>query len=350
MTNERPTLRNIADALGVSVNTVSRALNEKSGVGEVTRTRIQLEADRIGYVPNAHARSLVLGARMLIGLIISNTSNPFYASLISEIEKHAGEAGYSIILFSSDESSEQEDEAAQAMLRAGVDGAIVAPVQGKSNPWYRLVNAEVPIVTINRELPDLDLDMVRTDNYTGMYRATQHDLEQGAQRVFLLEEDLAISTVEDRTAGFRAALSDAGLEPSEDALAYVSSRRRGRALLPWLADEAHLTTLDLLDRGHKPDAIITGNDLHALGAMRALHERSLRVPEDTLVVGWGDYPFSAYLTPSLTSVRLPIQRVGRIAFEMMLRRIRGEQGEEPEHHTMRPEIVVRESSQVARFE
>src|SRR5690625_7085615 len=93
-------------------------------IWEVTRTRIQLEAERIGYVPNPHARSLVLGSRMLIGMVISNPSNPFYAGLISEIEKHAGEEDYSIILFSSDESSEQEDEAAQAMLRAGVDGAI----------------------------------------------------------------------------------------------------------------------------------------------------------------------------------------------------------------------------------
>jgi len=348
MPNERPTLRNIADSLGVSVNTVSRALNKKSGVGEVTRTRIQLEAERIGYVPNPHARSLVLGSRMLIGMVISNPSNPFYAGLISEIEKHAGEEDYSIILFSSDESSEQEDEAAQAMLRAGVDGAIVAPVQGKTNPWYRLVNAEVPIVTINREMPDLALDLVRTDNFTGMYRATQHVLDQGARNVFLLEEDLAISTVDDRTSGFRAALKDAGLAASEDAVTYVSSRRRGRAMLPWLADQAHLTMLDLLDRGQKPDAIITGNDLHALGAMRALHERSISVPDDVLVVGWGDYPFSAYLAPSLTSVRLPIQRVGRIAFEMMLRRIRREHGEEPERHTMRPEIVVRESSRAVK--
>src|SRR5699024_7422373 len=126
---------------------------------------------------------------------------------------------------------------------------------------------------------------------------------------------------------------DAGLAASEDAVTYVSSRRRGRAMLPWLADQAHLTMLDLLDRGQKPDAIITGNDLHAMGAMRAMHERSISVPDDVLVVGWCDYYFSAYLAPSLTSVRVPIHRVGLIAFEMMLRRIRREHGEEPERHT-----------------
>ena len=344
MTGKRPTLQDIAASLNVSVNTVSRALNNKSGVGRETRERIHAEAERIGYVPNAYARSLVLGSRMLIGLVITNASNPFYAGLISEVEKYASEAGYSVILLSSDESMEREEEAADGVLRSGIDGAIVVPVQGKRHPWLRVQKAGVPIVVVNRQLPDLSADLVRTDNYAGMYAATRHAIDQGARNLVLYEEDLPILTIQHRIDGYRAAKADAGIEPTDNSVVYVPARRSGNAILPWHADEAHRTTVDLLDRGHLPDAIITGNDYFALGAMRALHQRGIEVPGRTLVIGYGDYPFSAHLTPPLTSVRLPTKAVGQRAVELLLRRIRGGEPVELEHHTLRPEVVVRESS------
>lgn len=344
MNGSRPTLQDISDSLGVSVNTVSRALSGKPGVGPATRERIQAEAERIGYVPNAHARSLVLGARMLIGLVITNASNPFYAGLISQIEKSAAEAGYSLILLSSDESPEQEEDAAGALLRSGVDGAIVVPVQHKRNPWNRLQRTGLPIVLVNRAVSALEADLVGTDNRAGMEATAAHVIEQGATSFLMFEEDLDIDTIHARVQGLRDAAESAGLPWTDDAVVRVPSRRSGSAILPWHADEAYRITLDLLDRGRQPDAILTGNDYFALGALRAFHERGISVPSDVIVTGYGDYPFSSHLSPSLTTARLPMAEIGKQAVNLILRRISGDGPQTLEQHTFSPEIVVRESS------
>lgn len=345
MTSKRSTLQHIAESLGISVNTASRALNAKEGVGEKTRERIQAEAERIGYVPNAHARSLVLGARTLIGLVITNASNPFYANLITEVEKHASAAGYSVVLFSSDESPERENEVAHAALRSGIDGVIVAPVQGKRNPWFRAQHAGVPVVVINRHLDDMLADLVRTDNHAGMYAATRHVIEQGARQLVLVEEDLHISTVRQRVNGYHAARTDVDLPVTDMSEIYLPVRRGDHAiLLPWHADDAYSIATDLLDRGHCPDAFLTGNDYHALGIMRALQERGAHVPDDVIVVGYGDYPFSAFLNPSLSTVRLPARWVAQRAVELLVRRISGGTAVESESHSTAPDLVARESS------
>lgn len=344
MNVSRPTLQDISDSLGVSVNTVSRALSGKPGVGGATRERIQAEAERIGYVPNAHARSLVLGSRMLIGLVITNASNPFYAGLISEIEKSAAEAGYSLILLSSDESPEQEEDAAGALLRSGVDGAIVVPVQNKRNPWSRVQHTGLPIVLVNRAVAGLEADLVGTDNRAGMEATAGHVIDQGATTFLMFEEDLAIDTIHARVKGLQDAVERAGLPWTDDAVVRVPSRRSGSAILPWHADEAYRITLDLLDRGRRPEAILTGNDYFALGALRAFHERRIYVPSDVIVTGYGDYPFSSHLSPSLTTARLPMAEVGKQAVSLILRRISGGGPRTLERYTFTPELVVRESS------
>lgn len=343
MTTRRPTLQDIAASLDISVNTVSRALNNKGGVGDATRERIRAEAERIGYVPNAHARSLVLGARLLIGLVITNTSNPFYASISSEVEKRASDAGYSVILLSSDESAQREEKAAQAVLRSGLDGVIVTPAQGRNNPWLRIQKAGVPVVMINRQLEDMPAHLVRTDNHFGMYTATRHAIDQGARSLVLLDDDLPISTIKHRVEGYRAAMADAGLSLTDNSVIYVPTRRSDNLILPWHADDAYRIALDLLDRGHRPDAFMAGNDYFALGVLRALYHRGIDVPGNVMVVGYGDYPFSEHLTPSLSTVRLPARAVAQRAVELLLAQIHGE-STEPSEHILGAELVVRESS------
>lgn len=340
----RATLQDIADALELSANTVSRALSDKGGVSERTRMLIRTEADRIGYIPNVHARSLVLGSRMMIGLVITNPSNPFYAELISEIELHATAAGYTLVLLLSDESEEREERAVETLIRSGVDAAIVVPVQGRENPWVQLERAGIPIVVVNRELEGMRCDFVGTDNEAGTYATTTHVIEQGAKSVILLEEDLPISTIRQRIAGFKRAMMDARLPLTEQSVLAVPTRRNNRVVLPWQADEAYRLATDLLNRGHRPDAYVVGNDYFALGLFRALRERELEVPHDTMVVGFGDYPFSEFLMPSLSTVRLPARRVGRRAMQLLLARVGGEPNAGFDSVTIAPELVIREST------
>lgn len=343
----RLTLQDVADRVGLSANTVSRALSGKSGVSEPTRARIREEAERLGFVPNAHARSLVLGSRMIVGLVITNASNPFYAGLISEIEAHTMAAGYTLVLLLSDESSEREQHAADTVLRSGLDGVVVVPVQGRSNPWTQVQRAGIPVVIVNRDLPDLGADFVSTDNFAGAYASTEHVIGRGARSVLMLEEDLPISTIRLRIDGFERAMRDHGLPVSDTGVVAVPTRRSDRAVLPWQADEAYRVAGDLLDRGHLSDAFVVGNDYFALGLYRALHERGYRVPNDTMVVGFGDYPFAEFLTPSLSTVRLPAREVGSRAITSLLAQL-GEPGSrrEPTSQLIAPELVVRESTRI----
>lgn len=340
----RATLQDIAVSLGLSVNTVSRALSDKGGVSERTRSKIRSEAERLGYVPNVHARSLVLGSRMMIGLVITNPSNPFYAELISEIELHAVAAGYTLVLLLSDESSDRESSAAGTLLRSGVDAAIVVPVQGPHNPWIQLERAGIPVVLVNRELEACKADLVSTDNLLGAYNATSHVIKAGASTVIMLEEDLQISTIRQRIEGFKRAMSEEGLPVDDGNIVSVPTRRSHRAVLPWQADDAYRVSKDLLSRQHSPDAFVVGNDYFALGLYRALREHNLDIPHDTMVVGFGDYPFAEFLTPPLSTVRLPARKVGKRAMELVLARISEHNHDKRKSELFAPELVIREST------
>jgi LacI family transcriptional regulator len=340
----RRTLRDIAESLDLSVNTVSRALGGKDSVSEATRALVVSEADRIGYVPNVHARSLVLGSVMMIGLVITNPSNPFYAQLIHAIEKRGQAEGYSLLLVVSDESEEYEARAVESLVRSGVDGAIVVPVQGESNPWVRLTRVGIPVVFLNRDMPGVERDFVGIDNRRGAREAAEHVIAQGARRVALLEEDLPITTVTERTAGFTEAMDAAGLEITAQTVIPVATRRDEQAALPWHPDEAYRVAQRVLARKDRPDAFVLGNDYYALGLYRALAERGLRVPEDVLVVGYGDYPFAAFLAPPLSTVRLPAEAVGRSAVDLLLERMTGPSLDPVSKRLVAPELTPRAST------
>ncbi|MFG1815126.1 LacI family DNA-binding transcriptional regulator [Kribbella sp. NPDC049174] len=339
----RATLRDIATALGLSVNTVSRALGDKDSVSPKTRAAVQAEAARIGYVPNTLARSLVLGSAMTLGLVITNPSNPFYAQLISSIELRVRAQGYSLLLLVTDESAENEQRATEALLRSAVDGAVVVPVQAEWDHWRRVRDAGIPLVFVNRDVPELDCDMVGVDNERGSYEATSHLIAGGARRLLVLEEDLPITTTADRVAGFRRAMSDAGLKVSEDTIRAVPTKRYDSLALPWQPEEAYRFAQTLLTDGH-PDAIVTGNDYFALGLLRLLAEQGLAVPDDVAITGYGDHPYAGYLQTPLTTVRLPAAEVGTTAVDLLLQRLRSSTSERPRKTLIRPELVVRAST------
>ncbi|MFI5695738.1 LacI family DNA-binding transcriptional regulator [Kribbella sp. NPDC051586] len=338
----RATLRDIATALGLSVNTVSRALGDKDSVSPKTRAAVQAEAARIGYVPNTLARSLVLGSAMTLGLVITNPSNPFYAQLISTIELRARAQGYSLLLLVTDESAENEQRATEALLRSAVDGAVVVPVQAEWDHWRRVRDAGIPLVFVNRDVPELDCDMVGVDNERGAYEATSHLISGGARRLLVLEEDLPITTTADRVTGFRRAMSDAGLKVSDDSIRAVPTKRYDSLALPWQPEEAYRFAQTLLPDGH-PDGIVTGNDYFALGVLRLLAERGLDVPGDVAITGYGDHPYAAYLQTPLTTVRLPAAEVGSTAVDLLMQRLRSS-SERPRKTLIRPELVVRAST------
>jgi LacI family transcriptional regulator len=340
----RRTLQDVAEAVGLSVNTVSRALRDLPGVGEATRAQIKAEAERIGYVPNAHARSLVLGSRKTIGVILTDLANPFFNDLVTEIEEQAIQAGYTLVLLLSDEDPEREQVAVDTALRSGVDGILAVPVQGRSNPWATVTRAGVPLVLMSREVPGLDVDFFSNDNQIGRMMTTEAMIQRGAKDIVLVEEDLRISTVAHRLDGFREALEAHGIPFDSRRTALVPSRRTTRGASLWRGEDAYRVVSDLLESGRVPDAFLVGNDYFALGLYAALRERGVRIPGDVLVIGWGDYPFSRYLDPPLSTVRLPAAQIAERATKRLLSLLDGtaEPGTITEHFT--PELVFRAST------
>lgn len=340
----RRTLQDVADVVGLSVNTVSRALNGMPGVSESTRTLIEAEAARIGYVPNASARSLVLGSRKTIAVVVTDLANPYFNDLVSEIEEQAVNRGYTVLLLLSDEDPEREKAAIDTALHAGVDGIIGVPVQGRSNPWTAVTRAGVPLVLTARALPDFPVDFFSNDNEVGGYMTTRAVLDSGARNPLLLEEDLRISTVAHRIAGFKRAIEESALAFDDNRIALVPSRRHTRGAMHWRVEDGYRIARDILDSGDRPDAFLVGNDYFALGLYSALRERGIRVPNDMLVMGWGDYAFSRFLDPPLSTLKLPSAEVARRAASRLFDRLETGEQTPPVTELVTPELALRAST------
>ncbi|MEU9833239.1 LacI family DNA-binding transcriptional regulator [Streptosporangium sp. NPDC048047] len=341
--SQRVTLRDVADRLGLSANTVSRALTGKDQVSESTRALVVAEARRLGYVPNSHARSLVSGRTMVVGLVITNPSNPFYAALISAVERRCRAAGYSVLLLVTEDSDENEERAVQELLRFGVDGVLGVATESRSDVWDGLVEANIPVVQISRDIPGRGLDFVGIDVEAAVADAMVRVARPGVRRIWLLEEDLRVSTVAARVAGFRRALDELGIAHEHSLVLKVPTRRTSGASLPWRPDDAYALAANLITPDNHPDLVITANDYFALGVYRAVRECGLAVPEDVRVLGYGDHPFAAYLQPALTTIRLPADEAGTAAVDLLLRRIA--EPDRPRTSTRLPaELVERRST------
>lgn len=339
-----PTIKTIAQNVGMTANTVSRALRGSGSISPTTRERILAEARRLGYVPNAAARALVLGSANSLGLVMTNPSNPFYSELFSVVERRSRKDGYMLHLAATEENLQNEELAVDAMLRWRVDGAIVVSSQASDVPWQRLMANGVPMICINLPLLEVDCDLVGIDYEQGAYDATSHMLDGGHGPLLVFEEDLDITTVRSRIAGVRRACAARNVAPEDVSIVRIESPRENNSTLPWQPQSAYEEALRRLANTPRGTGIIAGNDFLALGVYRAANELGLSIPEDLGVCGQGDHPFSAFLNPGLTTVRVPVQDVGEAAVDWIIQRIRGASQEAPVHRRFAPQLQVRGST------
>ncbi|WP_338425895.1 LacI family DNA-binding transcriptional regulator [Sphingopyxis kveilinensis] len=278
-------------------------------------------------------------------MIVSNISNPFFADLVSEVEFQAQKEGYTVLLLLSSESAERERDAIERALQAGLDGLISAPVQENPAAWAPIIKAGIPLVLVSRELPELGVDFFSVDNEAGISLTTDFVVSQGAKDIVLLDEDMPFSTIRIRAEGFRRSLERHGLPfDTRQNLALVPPARSFRVSQSWQADDAYRVASDLLDRGRRPDAFVVGDDYYALGLYRALGERGIRVPEEALVMGWGNHPFTRFMSPPLSTLLLPFQDVASRATRRLLDRIKGGAGNDIVVDRIAPELVLRGST------
>ena len=327
------TIRDVAAATGFSVNTVSRALNDKPDVSAETKRVILETARKLGYRPNRLARGLRSNKTQTIGVIVADIANPFFGAVVKEIGETARQEGWSIILASTDEDRAREREAIHVMLAERVDGLLITPCQKDRGNIEKLDSSGLPYVLLGRWFDDFPTDYVAPDEFQGGFAATEHLIELGHDRIAMIDAPLYISSARHRLAGYRQALLNHGIEPDES---LITTRSLTVA-------DGYRTAKSVLAIRPRPTAIFAYSDFVAFGVMKAVREAGLRIPEDIAVVGFDDVEFSSCLEVPLTTIRSPTKRLGKEATRVLLEKINGD-GNARQELKLTVKLIVREST------
>ncbi|NUQ19824.1 MAG: LacI family DNA-binding transcriptional regulator [Gemmatimonadaceae bacterium] len=326
------TIRDVARASGFSVATVSRVLNGSGPVKPETVRKVRDAATRLRFTPNVAARSLSTSRTHTLGVLLPDLHGEFFSEVIRGIDQTAQSHGYHVLV-SSSHNSPAEIAAALATMRGRVDGvAIMSPVSNAEALVADLPRS-IPLVLLNCSADVAGVDTLDIDNHGGAYAMTRHLLTLGRRRIAFVRGPKGNADGEARLGGYRAALEDAGV---------VHDRT-----LELDGDFQELSgyhaAKHLLSMSPRPDALFAANDSMAIGAISALREAGVRVPEDVAVVGFDDIPIARYILPALSTVRVDIAKLGARAVKVLLHAV----GHRNEHtrvrETFATELVVRAS-------
>jgi LacI family transcriptional regulator len=328
------TIRDVAAAAGVSAATVSRVMNGKADVAADLRQRVLAAVSELGYRRNGPARSLRTRAALVLGVIISDITNPFFTAVVRGAEDQAQLAGYSVVLANADEDVAKEARYLEVAADEQMAGVLLSPASPRRTSIDVLVERGIPVVTIDRRLTAAAVDSVTVDNHSAARKAAQHLIDQGCRRVGIVAGPVQTTTGASRLAGYRAALRAAGRTVDASLVAYADFRTEG----------GYVATRTLLRQRQPPDGLLFSNNLMTVGGLRAIAEAGLAIPDDIAIVGFDDAIWTTALRPPLTVVAQPTYEIGQTAAQLLLRRIEGEKFP-PRRVVLRAELIVRASSQ-----
>lgn len=330
------TLNDIAKKAKVSVTTVSRVLNNKNKkyrISDETQKLILKAAKSLNYRPNEVARGLRLKKTHTIGLIVPDISNPFFASVTRIIQTSAYKSGYSLIVCNTDENLKTEIEQVNLLRGKGVDGFIIMPVGTDSRHIKELKNDSIPLVLLDRCFDDIKTNSVVVDNYTGAYNAIEHLVKYGHKRIAIIQGLPNTYTNNARVKGYKDVLAKYGI-PVDSKLIVGKDFRK---------ENGYVETKILLNLEDSPTAIFTSSDLITIGALQAITEENLSIPDDISIVAFDDTEFAPYLISPLTSVNQPKELMGEIAVKILIEEIKAKGKLEKKRIILKPELVVRKS-------
>ena len=305
------TIREVAENAGVSYATVSHVINNTRFVSQETRERVQAAMTALNYRPNALARSLRQGKTNTIGLVLPDSANPFFAEISRGIEDEAFKQGYSVFLCNTELDTERELFYVDVLSKKQVDGIIFVAAGDQADLLDFLLRQNMPVVMIDRDLPNVEVDAVLTDHQLGGLLATRHLIELGHKRIACIAGPSSITPSAERIIGYRKALEEAGLAYDEILLL------RG----DYHAQSGMDITHSILRMNPRPTAIFALNDLMALGALRAASEAGYAVPRDLAVVGYDDLEIARFTNPPLTTIAQPKKEIGAQAIHLLVDRI-----------------------------
>lgn len=310
------TIKDIARELGVSVSTVSRALQNHPDISEQTKEHVRECAQRLHYKPNLMASNLRTSKNTTIGVVIPELNHHFFASVLDGIEQTANEAGYNILICQSSEKYDKEEKSIQMLLNSRVAGILV----GISKETMRLrhlqdvIDSGIPLVLYDRPCPSLQCDQVVSDDYMGAYNAVEYLIQTGCKRIMYFSSPMQLEVAHRRYQGWRDALLHYNLSVDNDAILTCDTRA-----------QAIIETPNVIRKADRPDAIFCVNDDCAAGVLYAAQILGLRIPEDLSICGFSDAPLCRTSSPMLTTVEQHGREIGKRAMRRLLKRLDGEQ-------------------------
>ncbi|MGC5170350.1 LacI family DNA-binding transcriptional regulator [Micromonospora sp. DT81.3] len=342
-TGREVTVSDVAAAAGVAKATAARALGDYGAVSESARDRVLLAAERLGYRPNALARTMSTGRSNTVGIVVGDIENPFFAQATRGAADVAAAAGLDVILSNSDEDAEIEAKAIGVQLAKRVDGLLVAPASSiDASNLQTVLTARRPVVLFDRALPGLPVDTVIAANRTGAAVLTTLLVDAGHRRIAFIStlghpgryhagDVLSTSSVAERVEGFTSALARAGV-PDPASFVHLNAREEGVERL----------TRRILSEDPGITAIVSSDSLIALGVFRVARALGLRIPGDLSLVAFDDADWTGVSTPGITVMAQPIHEIGAEAARLLVRRIRGD-GAPPVLRVLDQHLIERES-------
>jgi LacI family transcriptional regulator len=341
------TIREVARLAGVAPITVSRVLNNAGPVNVETRARVEAAIAELHYVPNVLARSLRFKRTQTLALVLTDITNPFWTRVARGVEDTARRSGYSVILCNTDESESIQLETINLLLQKQTDGILLVPRRNGAALVERIRRQQVPVVVLDRRIPGLPVDIVRGDSEGGAYALTRLLLEQGHRRITLLSGPADVPTAADRAAGFRRALTEAGisLRPEDAPSLSQAGSGEGQVLFGEYSYASGKTlAAQALAAQPAPSALFAGNNLIATGALHAIMASGRQVPRDLSLVCFDDFPPELLVEPFFTTAAQPAYELGCQATRLLLERLSGESSGAPREIVLPVEIIARRSS------
>lgn len=303
------TIKDVAELAEVSTATVSRVLSNKPHVRPTVRDRVLAAVAKLDYRPNLVARSLRSQRSSTIGLIVSDIRNPFFTAISRAVEDAAYDQGYSVFLCNTDEDPKKEILYLNLLRDENVAGVIFSPTRETAAHFHKL-HLGFPIVIIDRTVEADNVDMVLIDNVSSGHRLTTHLINNGYRRIAAILGEVS-TTGRQRHQGYEAALKENNLPFVPELVKYVLPKTKS----------GKKTALALLDMPEPPDAIFTSNSLLTAGALMAIQERGLCIPDDVALVGFDNTTWSSLVQPAITLIAQPTEEIGRAATELLLQRV-----------------------------
>jgi DNA-binding LacI/PurR family transcriptional regulator len=341
------TLSDVAKTAGVTPMTVSRVVNQNGYVSDETRERVLRVVKELNYRRNGLARGLKRQRTETIGLVLGDIANPFAAELARSIRDITTKRGYNLFICISEHSAKEDVAAFESLTDHQVDGLIVATRANRVGDEYlrEMIERGVSVVCIGRDFHHENADSVAADALNGGFQATQHLVELGHEKIAFIGATLKNGANLKRLQGYLKGLSENGIavderlvtgnsDVSEDSPGYSTEK---------LGYEAMKRLLVLPSR---PTAVFARNDFTAIGAINAIREGGLRIPQDISIIGFDDIPMAGHTSPALTTVRQPTQRQGSLATDFLLRRIEAKNDVQREEKILECELIVRGSTAV----